>query len=239
MIHNERFIEDYTIDAEDAELGKVDAFLFDDEKWAVRYLAADTRKWLPGRKVLISPISIEKINHDANHISVHLTKEQVKESPDIDTDQPVSREQEARMNLFFGWGNYWGEPGIWGPGFYPSEVVQQEMIEMTEEQSEESHVRKTSEIEGYHVRAKDGVTGKVESFLIDDETWKIRYVIVKMEDADKKVLLPSEQIVNVSWAEQTIQTAAIKEAFNQAPAYHPDVSLTPDYEEQIKKAYRN
>jgi hypothetical protein len=108
MIHNEKYIEDYKIHATDDELGKVDGFLFDDENWAIRYLVADTRKWLPGRKVLLSPISIQNINHQADHISFGLTKEQVKNSPDIDTDQPVSRAQEARMNQFLWLGKLLG-----------------------------------------------------------------------------------------------------------------------------------
>ncbi|HEX7064256.1 MAG TPA: PRC-barrel domain-containing protein [Bacillales bacterium] len=115
MIHNEEMIHGYKINAEDDELGKADAFLFDDENWTIRYLVADTRKWLPGRKVLISPISVKAVNHEEEQVSVNLTKDQVKSSPDIDSDKPVSRQQELELNQFYGWGNYWGGPGIWDP----------------------------------------------------------------------------------------------------------------------------
>ncbi|ARI75676.1 hypothetical protein [Halobacillus mangrovi] len=238
MLHNEKYIEGYSIHATDDELGQVDAFLFDDEKWAVRYLVADTRKWLPGRKVLLSPISIENINHQADHISVGLTKEQVKNSPDIDTEQPVSRAEEARMNQFFGWGNYWGEPGIWGPGFYPSELVQQEIQEMTEEEAEESHVRKTTEVIGYRVSTYNGEAGEVDSFLIDDETWKVRYVVIRSEvEEDKKVLVSTDWITDVDWADQSLHISVEKESFVKAPAYHPDLTINRDYEETIYKAF--
>ncbi|UOQ95193.1 PRC-barrel domain-containing protein [Halobacillus shinanisalinarum] len=81
MIHNEKTIQGYKINATDDELGKVDSFLFDDENWTIRYLVADTRKWLPGRTVLLSPISIKAVNHEEEQVSVHLTKDQVKDSP--------------------------------------------------------------------------------------------------------------------------------------------------------------
>ena len=50
----------YTIAARDGELGAMHDFCFDDESWVVRYLVHDTRVWLPGRRVLISPISIQR-----------------------------------------------------------------------------------------------------------------------------------------------------------------------------------
>lgn len=239
MIHNERFIEGYTIHATDGELGKVDAFLFDDEKWTVRYLVVDTRKWLFGRKVLISPISIENIHHEEEYISVNLTKEQVKNSPDIDTEQPVSRAQESRMNRFFGWGSYWEEPGIWGPSVYPSELAQQEVFEMNEE-TEESRVRKTSELIGYEVSDRDEEeAGQVDSFLIDDQTWKVQYVLVSFEDHEEEIVLPlpAKRITDVSWPETKIHIAASKDTFPNVPTYHPDQIIDEELERQIEDGF--
>lgn len=240
MIHNEKMIKGYKINAADDELGKTDAFLFDDEDWAIRYLVADTRKWLPGRKVLISPISIEKINHEEEHITVNLTKQQVKESPDIDADQPVSREQEVKMNQFYGWGNYWGTPGLWGPDLYPSELIGQEIAEDVNENPGESRLRKTSEIEGYQIVAEDGEGGEVESFLVDDETWRIRYIIIdtKTWGNGKKVLISPAWITEVSWSEKNIHTAIQKASLDQAPEYDPDQPIDRAYEEKVYNSFR-
>jgi hypothetical protein len=49
----------YRIGARDRELGKVRDFYFDDRYWIVRYIVVDTRSWLPGRKVLVSPQVVE------------------------------------------------------------------------------------------------------------------------------------------------------------------------------------
>jgi hypothetical protein len=44
-----------SLKASDGEIGHIKDFYFDDQKWAVRYVVADTGSWLSGRLVLISP----------------------------------------------------------------------------------------------------------------------------------------------------------------------------------------
>jgi hypothetical protein len=45
--------------ATDGPIGSVEDFVFDDETCAIRYLLMDTRKWLRGNRVLLSPDWIE------------------------------------------------------------------------------------------------------------------------------------------------------------------------------------
>jgi hypothetical protein len=47
----------YDLGATDGDVGSVIEFLFDDERWTVRYLVADTGGFMDGRRVPISPIS--------------------------------------------------------------------------------------------------------------------------------------------------------------------------------------
>ena len=69
--------------AEDGEVGSVDELYFDDEAWDVRYLAVDTRRWMPGRKYFISPIAIGRSRRFAprGDIRVELTREQISRCP--------------------------------------------------------------------------------------------------------------------------------------------------------------
>jgi len=55
MLRNAKGILNYVLQAKDGEIGRCKDFLFDDEKWTIRYIVADTRNWLPGRKVLVAP----------------------------------------------------------------------------------------------------------------------------------------------------------------------------------------
>ena len=80
--------------AVDGSIGSVYSLLFDDDSWAIRYIVVDCGKWLPGRKVLLSPMSVESPDAHrrvADGIRVTLDRQKIKNSPDIDSDQPVTR----------------------------------------------------------------------------------------------------------------------------------------------------
>ncbi len=59
-----------------------------------------------------APIALGHLDADAKEFSVRLTRQEVKDSPDVDTDKPVSRQMEGCIYDYFGWSPYWGT------GFY-------------------------------------------------------------------------------------------------------------------------
>jgi hypothetical protein len=89
-------LQGYKLGARDGEIGRVKDIYFDDQKWALRYLVADTGRWLPRRKVLISPHVLGEIRESDKVIDVDLFKDRIKMSPSIDQDEPVSREYERK-----------------------------------------------------------------------------------------------------------------------------------------------
>ena len=120
MLTNAAYLKDMVIRATDGDIGTVDQFYFDDQAWAIRYLTVETGGWLGDREVLISPISIVHADWQAWRLEVALTKLQVKNSPGIDTHQPVSRQHEATYLDYYGYSYYWIGPNMWGPVLYPS-----------------------------------------------------------------------------------------------------------------------
>jgi uncharacterized protein YrrD len=94
MLHNIKELTGFSVGATDGEIGKVKDAYFDDQRWAIRHLVVDTGGWLSERKVLVSPRSVRGIDWNDEVIRVDLTKDQVKDSPSIDTDRPVSRQHE-------------------------------------------------------------------------------------------------------------------------------------------------
>jgi hypothetical protein len=91
----------YTILATDGRLGGVAEFYFDDAAWVIRYLVVDTGGWHAARKVLISPAALARPDHASRTFPVTLTREQVRHSPGIDTDKPVSRQHEAALRRYY------------------------------------------------------------------------------------------------------------------------------------------
>jgi hypothetical protein len=93
----------YTIEASDGRLGTVSDFLFGDASWIVRRLVVNTGSWLSGRKVLLPLAALGQPDPARREFPVKLTMQQVKESPGIDTDRPVSRQMEAHLYDHYGW----------------------------------------------------------------------------------------------------------------------------------------
>lgn len=98
-----------TIHATDGELGAVDDFYFDDKTWDIRYAVVRTGSWLAGRKVLISAALLKREpDWRARALPVLLTREQVSNSPDIDTQKMVTRLHEEELHKHYAWPIYWG-----------------------------------------------------------------------------------------------------------------------------------
>jgi len=84
-------VSGYDIKALDVEIGHVEDFDIDDETWAIRYLVIDTQNWLPGKKVLISPQSIERVSWDLSTIFVNLSRDAIKQAPEYSAEDLVKR----------------------------------------------------------------------------------------------------------------------------------------------------
>ena len=94
MLRSLKHLEGYTVNATDGDVGKVVNFLLDDERWTIRYLVAETGGFFDGRRVLISPISFRKADWSTRRFHLALTRDEVKNSPSLDTDKRVSRQHE-------------------------------------------------------------------------------------------------------------------------------------------------
>ena len=103
MLRSLKDFTGFTIGATDGDMGQVATWYFDDASFTIRHLVVDTGGWLSGRKVLISPRALRDIDWDAKRIHAALTKTQVQQSPDIDADRPVSRQQESEYDRYYGY----------------------------------------------------------------------------------------------------------------------------------------
>jgi hypothetical protein len=240
MLTNASFVKGLVIHATDGELGTVDQFFFDDETWAIRYLTVATAGWLSGRQVLISPMSIIRTDWQANRLDVALTKLQVENSPDIDTHQPVSRQHEVDLLGYYGYPYYWGGPYLWGPAFYPVGIpIAAPTAGSTQAGSADSHLRSSTAVHGYRIETTDGEIGHLDGYIVDDETWSIRYIEVATRNwlPGKKVLLSPEWIDRISWQDQTLSVALPTDAIRNAPEYIMSRPLSREYENKLYLHY--
>jgi len=240
MLHKIKTLKGYSLASLDGEIGAVKEFYFDDKHWTIRYLVADTGNWLTGRKVLISPFALVGAIEEERHITVNLTKKQIEDSPPLDSDEPISRQFEEAYNGYYEWPTYWGGPYMWGA--YPYAIVRdrEHKSEATQDaKAWDPNLRSTLEVSSYHIQASDGEIGHVEDFIIDDETWAIRYLIVDTRNwwPGKKALVSPQWIERVSWEESKVFVNLTREAIKQSPEYTEDSLLTREYETSLHIHY--
>ena len=245
MLRDVSELQGLAIQATDGELGTARDVYFDDDSWAIRYVVVETGGWLGGKKVLISPYSFVKTDWDARHIDVALTKKQVENSPSMDTHLPVSRQHEVAYLGYYGYPYYWGGPYLWGPGYYPSGLAvptiasQQNRTDTNPGASNDTHLRSTKAVTGYHVEAADGDIGHVHGFVFDEEAWAIRYIILSTTNwwPGKKVLVSPAWIKKVSWGENKLFTSLTREAIKDAPEYIESRKISREYEDDLFAHY--
>lgn len=245
-----------SIDAIDGTVGRVEQYLFDDQNWAIRYIIVDIGSWVMGKRVLLSPAAVQEVKN--NQIIVKNTMEQIRNSPSVDTANPVSRIEELRLHNYYSWPFYWVYPadynslggalypGLTKPFAYQSDEQDSEMIDKVlqkenelEEQLRKSHLRETKEITGYAIQAVDEQIGHVEDFIIDDSHWVIRYFIVDTGNIipKKKVLIAPQWTKGIDWSETLVYVDFDKETIKDGPEYDPTVPLTRDIEKRLYNYY--
>ncbi len=243
MLRSMKDMEHYTIGATDGIIGRVTDYYFDDETWVIRYLVVATGDGSPQRKVLISPIGIGRPNWSEEILPVSLTRAQVLKSPDIDTDKPVSRQHEMGYLGYYGYGAYWGGGGLWGAGIYPDELQaglrHGAPRTVAQPRGNDVHLRSGNEIMRYYVHASDGDIGHVQSLLVDEKSWAIRYIVVNTSNwwLGHNVIISPEWISDIDWAESNLSLDLTRQAIKDSPTYDPQVPLSPEQEAGIHAHY--
>jgi hypothetical protein len=248
MLRNTSDLTRYTLRAKDGEAGSIEDFYFDDEAWTIRYIVAETGTWLEGRNVLISPISLGTMDASKRTLEVKLTKTQIENSPPIDTHKPVSRQHETAYFDYYGYPYYWSGPYVWGPMAYPANLPAPTQTQTLaaeikaakgREQPEDPHLRSAKLVTGYYIGASDGEIGHVEDFIVDNESWTIRYMVVDTRNwwPGKKVVISPEWIGNVSWTDSTVYVELTRGAIKNAPEYDPSRPIDRDYEARLHQHY--
>jgi hypothetical protein len=193
--------------ATDGEMGSVSDFLFDDQSWMIRYLAVDVGSWLSRRAVLLAITALEQPDWSKKTFRVNLMKEQVRNSPDVDTEKPVSRQQEIAMREYFGWRTDWADSEF---GSFSSLPAGREYPVHTKE---DSHLRSVWQLTGYEVWATDSEIGRLEGFIVDDASWHLGYLDVKAGDwlHSRSMLVPTSSVASVSWADHRVNLQQTRE----------------------------
>lgn len=236
MFRSANHLIGFSILTSDEPCGKVKDLLFDDESFTVRYLTVDTGSWLLSRKVLISPTSVREPDPVSRQLKTVLTRQQLEDAPQLDSEKPVSRQHEIALASFYDWPVYWGFAAAPASVGQPAPTA---LAERVEEMEEDTHLRSTTEVTGYHIQCMEGQLGHVEDLILDTDDWKIRHVIVDTRNwlPGRKVMLPVDWMTHFSWSDRTAHIDLTQEQVKNAPEYDPRTPVNREYESRLYDFY--
>jgi hypothetical protein len=257
MLHTLKDLESFAIHATDGDLGLVNDFYFDDKQWVVRYLVVETGSWSESKKVLLSPISIKHLNREDKTLTVFISMDQVKHSPTIDTEKPVSLQFEVDYLGYYGYPFYWGGTSLWGGYPIPQMIAPGFSIETSDDEhgidlqdifadvdamryrDQDHHLRSSNVVIGYHIEAADGEIGHLQGMLIDTETFAIRYLIINTSNwwLGHLVLVSPQWINDVSWVNSKICVDLTQQQVKGAPHFDPAITFNRENDEAIHRHY--
>jgi hypothetical protein len=209
MLRRIRQLYGKTLRTSDADIGHVKDFYFNDQQWVVRYVIADTGTWLLGRLVLISPHAFGNFHQDGDRLLVNLTRQQIENSPAMESHKPVSRQYEEEYNRYYGW---------------PSQASRGSHLHS----GGDPHLRSTQALcgyrnfSGYQIQASDGTIGHANDFIMDDESWAICHLVVETGRwlSRREIVISPKDIDRIGYEESKVFVKVTKEAILAAPEYH-------------------
>jgi len=209
MLQNLKQLYGSKLTAVDGDIGQVKDFYFDDIIWVIRYLVADTASWMTGRQVLLTPHSFGGWDQYQKILHIKLRKEQIQNSPSIESHKPVSRQFEIDYYRYYGWPAYWDGAGMWGLGGYPVTLPpsKEEMqSNLQYHHRNDKHLQSANSINGYQIQATDGEIGSVSGFMVDDSSWVISRLVVETGHwySGKEILISPNRVERISYEESKV-----------------------------------
>ena len=176
MLHLAQKIAGTTVSGTDGEIGTLEDFYFEEAGWNVRYLLVDTGSWFDGKRVLLSPSTVQG-DWGLTGVHVNLSRADVRNSPALE-DNAMPDVGDSRLDS----------------------------------------VKTTS---GYHIQARNGEIGHVDDFLIGEDSWRIRYLLVDTSNwiGGRSVIVSPDTVEGIDKERGQLFVAADREAIKQAPAF--------------------
>lgn len=231
-------MEGYSLHATDGFIGKIKDFGFDDDTWKVKYAVVELGSWLSSREVMIPRDVLEKASPSFKMLPIKITREEVENSPDRDSDMSVDRQREVEQFKYYGASTYFS----WAEGFMGTHSLDMAPPPVwgTEKNKDgkefDRHLRTVHHLRGRAVKASDGQIGHVRDFIIDDEEWEVKSLVIDIGHIweTKAVLIPREWVKSIGTEDDEIELTVTKEHVKKEPLfnlhvfeYEPETDLVP------------
>lgn len=177
------------LNTSDGQCARVKDLLFDDRTWRIRFLVVKLGHFLSRRVVLLTPEQIENAAWSSGALQTPLTMAEVKAAPRLLSSPPVAKQAELEASRMIAWEAYWtglfdrlsnfGDP----------------------------HLRNTRAVTGHHVFGLDNEVGFIDNFVVDDQDWRVRYLVVRLgkHRNSRRVMVDPHLVDSISWESHSVR----------------------------------
>ena len=178
----------------DGEEHQVRSLLFDDRTWTISFLVTDAGSWFTRRQVVIGTDATDEPDWAKKVITAKITHQELARCADASTVRPVSQQQQLALKKYFGWPE--SEPR-WD---VPAALVPAQR-EFPVQANDDPHLRNTMDLLGYEVWSADRRAGHVSDFIMEPNSWHIKYLSVKVGDwvYHEERFVPTLAVQSISW----------------------------------------
>lgn len=98
-------------------------------------------------------------------------------------------------------------------------------------------LKSVKELEGYPVSAAGGDSGKIVSFLLENERWIVRYLLVELEVVARQVLISPMSLAPVASTEKCFALALTADEVGHSPLIDLDEPVSRRHELELSRYY--
>ncbi len=211
MIRPLKSLLGFKINAIDGEIGKIIDFYFDNITYTIRYLVVETGSLFFSRQILLSTEALVPSDLEEKEFMTNLTIQQIENCPHADTKKIISDlGEEFRVQQYYKWNHY-------------RDTLYSE-IESTIFKKSSAVLLSVTEISDLEVLCINSKVGHVRDFLIDEESWKVTFLILDAFNVSpaKEVVIPTFLISQLNPASATLLLNLSSEAIANSPEYFSD-----------------
>jgi hypothetical protein len=237
MLRSIKELTSYSLLLDEERAGRCRDFLFDDKEWVLRYAVVDLQ---PSHKsVLLPPSRLGEADWEKQLFHLKLSRKQLDSSPGLDENAPVSRVKEREFATHFGWEPYYIRLSFPRTPTPMGTKEESGGAATSVEHEPDVHLRSVDEVIGYRIEALNGKIGHVDDFIVDDETWHLRYVAVDTRTLlpGKKVLIAPKWVKSIDWEEQHMVLDLKKKQIENAPLFDPTSPINRKQETRLYDYY--
>ncbi len=207
------------VNGTDGHIGRTQGVFFDDLSWSLRYLVVLTDDSIDGRQILVAPPDVRVIDEERGVILVDFSRLKAARFPEISSDPPVSLQKERDLERSMVFLPSWGTGGLWGHGVLPLYAAGGPRTESSPGRRDDPHLRSSSEVLRYRVRARDGRVGRLRDLIFDDVDWLIRHVEIGVRRgfSENRILIPPLAVVGISWRRRLVLVPVPRRMVLDAP----------------------